>query len=205
MFGSQSRVIDLFANRFEPSGDEFLFRTNIRAAGVVVSASERDRFVKDFSRRIGFVTWIMATVTVLVIGVIAAVSVFNSANMPAFAMHSLGAAGLCGFLATFYWLWYAPVRSLKGRAPATEARSRADARRLALTRLTWGQLAIGAATVPVLLYSVGQGHNLLVGWYRLWLVAAALLLGGLGYRAFQKLRASSERPPDARPDNTLVR
>ena len=197
MFGSQSRVKQLFANRFEPDGEGFLFRANIRAAGIRVSASERDRLVAEFGRGILIATWTTAAFTILLMVGFVLVTTANFAKLPEFAAYLLVAVCILPFLAAFFWLWNAPVRALSARAPATAGRSKTEARRLAFQRMTWGQLGLAAVMVPVLLLRVGSRHSLLVGWNRAWLLVAGLFLVFVGVQAVRKWRASQARPPDA--------
>jgi hypothetical protein len=197
VFGSQSRVKQLFTNRFEPDGEGFLFRANIRAAGIPVSASERDRFVAEFGRGILIATWTTAGFIVLLIVGFVLVATANVGNLPEFAAYLLVAVCMLPFLAAFHWLWNAPVRALSARAPATAERSKTEARRLAFQRMTWSQLGLAAVMVPVILLRVGSRHSLLVGWNRARLLIAGLFLIFVGVQAVRKWRASRTGPSNA--------
>jgi len=195
MFGSTSRVKQGFAKRFEPDGDGYLFRASIRAPGIRVSAAERDSFVAEFGRSVAVATWVTAALTVLLFVGLALFTATNGASLPDYATFMAIAVCLIPLMAAFLWLWNAPVRALRTRLPSAEGRSRDDARRFALQRMTWGQRGLAALTVPFVLLRVGYRHSLLVGWNRLWLLAAAILLVLLGVQAVRKWRASARRAP----------
>lgn len=60
-----------------------------------------------------------------------------------------------------------------------------------LSRMTYGQLGVGALAVTAMLLKVGQKQDLLTGWNRLWLVGAALGFGAIALQAFRKWRFDS--------------
>ena len=190
MFGSTDHLERLFANRFEPDAGGYLFRAKYTAPAIVVSGPERDRFVTDFRRRIRRASWGLGGSCVLLMVGAAFASSAASIKLPDFAIYVLLTPCLCTFLGLTYWLWDAPVRALRSRPASAEGRSKAEARRAALLRMTWGQLGAAAAMPAVLLVSVGSRRNLLEGWNRLWLVSAALVLTLVAFRALKKWRAS---------------
>jgi hypothetical protein len=188
MFGSDNRLRQLFANRFEPDGDGYLFRTTIGAPGFKVSAEERDRWVAAFSRRFQVAIWATAGLSVLIL--LAAFLIAPSdVRLSGFWAYGVVALCLAPLLFLNRWLWNAPVRALRGRAPDAEGRSEAEAGRLAFQRMTWAQLGLAAAAPLLLLLRVGSRNNLLVGWNRLWLVAAVVFLAFVAFQAFRKWRA----------------
>ncbi|QUD86183.1 hypothetical protein [Phenylobacterium montanum] len=190
MFGSQTRTKDLFANRFEPDGDGYLFRANLKAPGVRVTSGERDRFVHEFGRRVTILTWVSAGVTVALVLAAAFYSTGENRSVAEWIIAPIVALCIGGFMGPFYWLWYAPVRALGGRLPATPGRSATEARRVALERLTWKQLGLSALVVPALLFRLTRGHDLLTGWNRLWMAFCGLLLLFIAVQAARKWRAT---------------
>jgi hypothetical protein len=199
MFGSGSRGSELFANRFEPDGDGFLFRANIRAPGIRVSAAERDRFVTEFTWRIRVATWGLSILSVLLLVGALLWADSRSGWLAKYSPYIVVAATLVPFLAFYMWQWNAPVRALSTRMPVANERSKDEGRRLAFRRITWGQLGLAAVMVPVLLLRFGARSNLLSGWNRLWLVAAGVFLVLVGIQAIRKWRVSRLPAPDAEP------
>jgi hypothetical protein len=176
-----------FFHRFEPDGDDYLFRRKLTAPGYRVAAAERDRMVAQFNRRF---TWLSLMGPILLLLVLAAATrVFGryGAGWQKLAILATFAIWLGLYGVLFYRIWSAPVRAVRGQAPVDQGRSKMHAQRLALIRLTWGQLAGAAIAVPVMLLTVGAKVNLLVGWNRLWLVLAAALAAGIAVQAVQKL------------------
>lgn len=194
MFGSEARVKRLFANRFEPEGDSFLFRANLRAPAIRVSARERSDFVVKFNRNIQISSWAWVALTLLMLVGAVVVSHASSTELPDFAMYLLLAFCLAGLLMGILWLWNEPVRALRGRVPETPGRSQAEAKQLGFQRLTWKQLGLAAATVPVMLLRIGARQDLFVGWNRVWLIFAGLLVVLIAVQAVRKLRSPPGRP-----------
>jgi hypothetical protein len=188
MFGSNNRLRQLFANRFETDGDGYLFRTTIGAPGFKVSAQERDRWLATFSRRIQIAIWATGGLTALIF-VAAFLIAPNEVHVSDWWVYGMVALCLAPLLFINRWLWNAPVRALHGRTPDAQGRSKAEAGRLAFQRITWAQLGLAAAAPFFLLLRVGSRNNLLLGWNRLWLVAAVLFLAFVAFQAFRKWRA----------------
>ena len=118
----------------------------------------------------------------------------SGATFPEYLLYIPMAACFALFLALYSWLWNAPVRALKTRQVEASGRTKDEARRLALQRVTWGQLGIGALAAPLVLLRVGARQNLLVGWSRLWILAAVLLLILVGVQAVRKWRIERGSP-----------
>jgi hypothetical protein len=186
------QTIDLFARRFEPDGSQYMFRPTIRAPGVPVSASERDRFVGDFCKGLRRSYWIMVGAVVIGIGLVCWLTL-ASAVPTAWVLTSMwmGLALIAAwFFLAYHRLWNAPIRALRGREPTAPARSGSEARKLALDRLTWPQLGLGVVIVAVTLWRIGASENLLAGWNSLWLVGAGTGLVFIAVQAFRKWRSS---------------
>ncbi len=41
----------MFLNRFEPNGDDFVFRPQPRAPGIRVTSGERERMIEEYNKR----------------------------------------------------------------------------------------------------------------------------------------------------------
>jgi hypothetical protein len=184
---------ELFANRFEPDGDAFIFRANLRAPGYRVDKSFRDRMIAEFGRRIVWSTWLYAGLTVA--GAVGVIWFFVSrqAKLPDVAVWGILAIAAVPLVATHLWLWNAPVRALRAQVPVAPGRSKDAAKQVALKRLTWRQLGVGVLMAPIVLFQLSSLTNLLVGWSRLWLVAFAAYLVLIAVQAVRKLRMDQQR------------
>jgi hypothetical protein len=188
-----SRVKELFANRFEPDGDSYLFRSSLKAPGIRVSAAERERFITAFNRQMTMLTWGGGLLfAVVLVGVIlVAFQADPNAAAPDYLIYSALAVFFVIWMALYYWFWGAPVRALQGRKPVDDGRSKSEAKRVALQRVTWGRLFGGLAAFTVAFLGLAARHNLLVGWYRLWLLFGGLVLVMASVTAFRKWRAEA--------------
>lgn len=191
--------IALFANRFEPVDNGFLFRADLKSPAVRVTIDERDRFVGDFARDSRLMTWLFTGGLVIITVVYVALAVGAGIDLPSWALALTIIASVLGLMAAFVWQWNAPARALVGRAPAAPGRSTLEARRIALRNLTWRQLGVGALAGPIVLVRMGARHNLLLGWNRVWLVLAGLLMLLVAIQAVRKWRSdAADRSVSAR-------
>ncbi len=87
------------------------------------------------------------------------------------------------------------MASTSTRGLAGGALTRSHARAVALSKISWWQLALAALAVPFLLGSFTDYDQLTVGWNRLWLVGAAVYYPMLAYQAYGKLRLNSAQAP----------
>jgi len=195
MNGSTALIRDQFANRFEPHGDGYVFRANLRAAGIPVSAADRDRFVAEFNRRLSIWAYggTAGFVVLLTVALFAFFLLNPEGEIPEFVSFLLVAAFLPVFLVPFFWLWNAPARNLRNRLPVDQGRSKAEATQLAFAQLTWGRLGGALAMLAFGLWALSRSHNLLVGWNRLWLAGAAALLALIAVQAVRKWQAERKR------------
>ncbi len=115
MYGSFDRLIELFSNRFEPDGDGYVFRANLRAEGIPVSKAERDKFVADYSRRIKISMWAsMGLMTALLIGGVVFV-VSHDVDVPQYALYVAFTPFILVSVGAMLWLAKAPTdTSMKG-------------------------------------------------------------------------------------------
>lgn len=194
MFRSRhtERVHQLFADQFEPSGDGFLYRRNLKEAAVRVSATERDMFEAQFRTRIRWIMWSIVPATLLLIAGLVLWGPDVHTSSSEMATYAGSAAILIPFLLAYRWAWNSPARALDRRAQLGEPRTREEMKRLTFARLTYGQLGSGVAIAAVLMLNVADKHDVLHGWGRLWLVFFAALLILLGAQAFRKWRFDRE-------------
>lgn len=188
MQSAHARVMQQFANRFERDGEAYVFRASLSAPGYAVDAATRDRLVSEFNRRY---LWLVRVTVVLVVLIFTAVAWFlvaRAGEVPDPVTWLILGGGLGLHLLPFYWLWNAPLRELRDWTPTVEGRSRLEARRLALRRLTWGRLGAAVLLIPFTLWRASARINVFVGWGRLWLVFCGAALGLVAVQAIRKLR-----------------
>jgi len=189
MFGNRSyeRSRQLFNDQFERNGSGYLYRKGMRSAAVQVSAEERDRFVAAFARAQRRSTYVLVAGTVLVILLLALLVPDTDGRISEFITY--GAVGLLVGLFALYWhwIWNAPARAVRGRTQVGVGRTRSETRRVILSRMSWGQLATGYAAIGYGWWRVAAGHDLLIGWWRLWIAVGIGLVGLAIWQAFQKL------------------
>ena len=180
------RVRQLFADQFEADGADFLYRKSMKGAPIRITSQERDNFVAAFNRRVRYAIWSVIPTMPLLIIVLALQ--FPEADSPAAQapMYIGLALILAPILLIFLWAWYAPARELSGRPAVGEARTREDVRQRMFAKLTYGQLAIAAASAPLLIWKISAKNDVWHGWGILWLVFAALIVAMAGAQAVRK-------------------
>jgi hypothetical protein len=192
---SWDRMIQSFANRFEPDGDGFLYRRSMKAAPIRVSAAERDAFVAQFKRQLPWLHWgIIAAVVLLIIGDV--LFERRSASIALYVGTGLIVALVTG--GTMY-LWAAPQRALADRPPVGPPRSGDEARRFAFRKKPWSKFLAGGAFLGVTLYRIGVKPHAFEGWGVLWLVAIGMGFMLLAVQAFRKWRADATPLPGSGP------
>jgi hypothetical protein len=193
MFGNRQyeRMRQLFDDQFERNGSGYLYRKGMRSAAVQVSADERDRFVAAFVRAQRRSTYALVAATVVVILLLALfVPSPNGRNSDVTTYSAV--ALLVGLFAVYWhWVWNAPARALTGRSQVGAGRTRAETRRVILSRMTWGQLILGYAAIAYGWWRVSAGHDVLSGWWRLWAAIGVCLVGLAAWQAFLKLRVDT--------------
>lgn len=196
MFQGSERLVKLFADRFEPDGADFLYRKNLRAAPIRVTADERDAFLADFRKAVSWAYWVLMGGTVVsIIGL-----VFLATIIPGLSATLFIFLFLAFFFAIYMGIYQqasdAPSVALRTRAAAGPGKSREEARAIMLAKLSWRRLGVAALAFAAALLRLSLRVDLTAGWNRLWLVGAAALYGFVGYRAYQKLRyGAAELPP----------
>ena len=181
----------MFADQFEPDGNNFIYRKHMKGAPIQVSASERAKYIRAFNIYLKYASWGIAIGIITLILFFATYSVMTATDLPDMDLTvGLGLIVVL-FIGGHYWAWNLPVRELRGRGTIGEPRSRAEIRRLFLTKLTYGQIAAGAGFGVLMLFHIGSKEGLLSGWNIVWLVLGTTLLIMSAVQAFRKWRFDS--------------
>jgi hypothetical protein len=192
MFGNAhfDRLRQAFADQFSDGGHGVIYRKYQKGAPVRVSKLERDRFVAAFDKRIRHAMWSIVPATVGLILLL--VWLTPDADSPAAQIAMWGgiAAILLPFTAIFYWAWGAPSRELERRTPEGPAFTKKEARALALSKITYGQLAIVALMGMGLVWKMSTKVDVFHGLGQVWLFCGAALVVIAGVQAIRKRRLS---------------
>jgi hypothetical protein len=203
MFGRYDRAREIFTNRFEADGDGFLYRSSPTAAPIRVTAAERDRFLSDLDRRLRWLYWGMMAATVVGIGGYAGLAIGLNLTVSSVPLYAVIGMIFVAYMAVWYWIWTAPRRELEGRATLGRGRTKDEARRAALARLTWGHIGGLAALMLVLMLRIVLRNDVLHGWNRLWLVLFGAAFVAIAFAVWRKWRF--DRRARAANDQRIVR
>ena len=190
--GSWERVRQSFADQFEQQGTSFIYRKSQKGEAIRVSAEERDRFLDEFARNSHRANWIIFVAIAVTIGGTITLSVFEGFDVPQAAFMVAIVVAIIPYFVYFKWAWAAPARELVGRTPVARERSPEEFRRLALQRITYGQLASAAAGGLIIPFVATSRQNLFDGWNRVWLVFGGGLVLLAAVQAFRKWRIEQE-------------
>ena len=184
----------LFADQFEPDGQNFIYRRSMKGAPIPVSAAERDRYIGVYAKFQKYSFWGTAIGTGVLIISFATYAVAIGVEPPMMTIYIGLGAIVAVSMAGHYWSWNLPARELRDRGVVGEARSRAETRRLVLARMTYGQIAIGAGAGIFFLLKARSGGDMFSGWNLFWtcFAIAALILSAV--QAFRKWRLESRQP-----------
>jgi hypothetical protein len=178
------RLVDLFAAQFTPEGSGYLYRRNQVGAGYLVGAAERDMFVAAYRREWRRLFWAAILSVMIVVGAIVAVFEEPDEGATIAAM-----VVLIGSLSLVHLrVWRGPERALARRVPSLPPLDRAAARHLKLSRVTWGNLALGPVFACVMASRAWRDESGVHGWRALWLVASVALLVMSAVQAWRKWR-----------------
>jgi len=182
------RVRQLFADQFSSDARGFVYRKGQKGAPVRVSEMERNAFVATFNKRIRYAAWSIVPATVGLILLL--VWLVPDVESPAaqMAMWIGIAAILVPFTLIYYWAWNAPSRELERRTPEGAALTRDEARALAFSKITYGQLALAALMGMGLVWKMSAKTDVFHGWGLVWPVLGAALVVLAGLQAIRKWR-----------------
>lgn len=184
------RVREIFADQFEKDANGFRYRRGMKGALYRVSEAERDQFVTTFNKRLRYASWAIAPATIILILMLAC---FIPDSDSAFAEGAIwGGVGaiLIPFMVIYYWAWNAPSRELQSRAPEGAALTRDEARSLALSKITYRQLGLGAAFGVGLVWTKSVDVDVFHGWGVIWLIFGVALVALSVVQAIRKWRYS---------------
>nr|WP_317894075.1 hypothetical protein [uncultured Sphingomonas sp.] len=179
-----------FANQFSDGGDGFIYRKHQKGVPVRVSELERDAFVATFSNRIRFAMWSIVPATFGLILLL--VWLTPDSDSPAAQIAMWGGIGaiLLPSMVMVYWAWGAPSRELEHRLPEGPALTKEEARALALSKITYGQLAVVVLIGGGLVWKMSTKTDIFRGFGLVWLILGAALVVTAGVQALRKRRFS---------------
>lgn len=192
MFGNAhlNRVRQAFADQFAGDGHGFIYRQNQTGVPVRVSKLERDGFVTAFEKRIRCAMWCIVPATVGLILLLVWLTPDTDSPAAQIAMWGGTAAIILPFMVVFYWAWGAPSRELELRTPEGPALSKVEARALAFSEITYGQLALAALMGVGLVWKMSTKTDVVHGSGLVWLVFGGALMLLAGVQAIRKWRFS---------------
>jgi hypothetical protein len=182
------RIRQTFADQFANDPNGIVYRKGQKGAPIRISERERDEFVSTFDRRIRFAMWSIIPATVALILLEAwLIPDTHSAVADVVIWAGIGTI-LLPFMSVFYWAWNAPSRELQRRMPEGAALSKAEARALAFSKITYSQLALAALMGAGLVWRKSGETDVFHGWGMVWLIFGGGLIGLCGIQAIRKLR-----------------
>jgi hypothetical protein len=199
LIGSVDRMRDSFDAQFEVAADgKYLYRRNQKGEPMSVTADERERFIRQYVRRIWFVLLGMMAGLVILWGVIIWWSVSNGVDLPDVALYV--SSGVAVVIATvlMYWVRGAPARELEDRTPIGRERSGEEMRAIYLSKTSYRQLGAAGAFGAFLILFRGIRDHSHPGWHWFYLLLGGALIVFAAVRAIQKWRFDSERGSDVR-------
>lgn len=185
-------VRQLFADQFAGDSQGFIYRKGQKGAPIRISEIERDEFVATFNKRIRYASWSIfpATIGLILLLVWLVPDMDNPAGQ--MAMWVGVTAILVPFMAIYYWAWTAPSRKLERRTPAGAALTKEEARTLALSKVTYGQLMLAALMGVGLVWNNSTKADVFRGWGVAWLVFGGALIALAGLQAIRKWRLGGQ-------------
>jgi hypothetical protein len=196
---SFARMQQRFEAQFEP-GDQggYLYRANSKAAAIPVSSEERDTFAMQYAVRLyAIVSAMVLAVTVLLGVVVLRTDTHRMGDAP--TVQIFAGMVVISLVATagMEWVFRAPARALKGRAPVSRALTSDEAREVAFKRMTYGRLAAIALlglSAPIARRNLFPEN---VAWHRWsWAIAVVVVLVATTV-AVRKWRFESAHSDDA--------
>ncbi len=186
------RLRQAFADQFSRDEHGFIYRKFQKGAPIRVSERERDELVTTFNKRIRYATWSIVPLTIGLI--LPLVWLVPDADGPAaqIVMWVGLAAILLPFLSIFFWAWNAPYRQLESRTPEGAALTKEEARALAFSKITYGQLALVALMGAGLVWKMSTKIDVFHGWGMIWLGLGSALIALAGVQAIRKWRFSQQ-------------
>ena len=186
------RVRQLFADQFSAGASGTVYRKGQKGAPVRVSETERNEFVRMFNKRIRYAAWSILPATVgLILLLVCLIPDVDSPSAQIAVWVGI-AAILVPFLVIYHWAWNAPSRELGLRTPEGPALTKNEARAVAFSKITYGQLGLAALTGVALVWKMSARTDVFHGWGVVWLVFGAALFVLAGVQVIRKWRFSQQ-------------
>lgn len=187
------RLRQAFGDQFTTDDHGVIYRRYQKGAPVRISEVERKRFIIAFNNHLKYATWSIFPATVGLILLL--VLITPNANSPSaqLTMWVGLVVILVPFLIYFRWAWNHPSRELKRRAPEGAALTKEQARALAFSKITYGQLALAALMGAGMVWKMSMRFDVLHGWGMIWLLFGAGLIVIAGIQAIRKWRFNQQR------------
>ncbi len=158
------RVQEIFAEQFQPNGIGLVYRKSSKGPAIRVSAAERDAFIAAFNRKLRLATWGILAATVLLIGILSALLPDDGSTEGQISIYA-SVFGIVGLFMLVYWsAWNEPMRQLERRPITQAALSRAEARHVGLSKISYGQLFFAVVAALALTFRQAGEHDVFHGW-----------------------------------------
>lgn len=195
MFGNSyfDHIRKIFADQFVSDAHGYIYRKGQKGAAFRVSEAERDNFIGTFNKRIRYASWSIVPATISLILLLAwLISEGDRSEAKVASWIGVGAI-LLPFLAFSYWSWNAPTRELRKRTPESPALSESEARALAFSKITYGQLSLAALIGIYLVWKKSLKTDVLQGWGIIWLLMGGGLVLLAAVQVLRKWRFSQQQ------------
>lgn len=187
-FRAIDRLRQSFAAQFEPEeGRSFLYRQDQKGPAIRLNADERQQFIQAYDRAIRWSFWGMFGGTVVVCGALT-VALGRQIESRPWILYLPLIGVMAGFVAWQMWARYAPARALSRRLPVAPALSSAASKGLAMRKLSYGQLTIGALAAPFMIWNASRAWDVTQGWGLLWIAGGGAVFVLVVVQAFRKWR-----------------
>ena len=188
MIGSShfDRVRQIFADQFSTDLNGYIYRSGQIGASYRVSAFEREQFVATFNKRMRYATWSSFPATVIFILLLAWLFPDTDSFRNSIALWVGIGAIIASLMAIFFWAWNAPARELQRRFPEGAALTKTEARTLAFSKITYGQLALAAVMGGGLAWKKSSETDVFHGGGLVWLFVGGSLISLAGIQAIRK-------------------
>jgi hypothetical protein len=195
---SVQQMRETFEAQFEDSGHgKYLYRRSQKGEPLPVTVEERERFVRQYVRRIWLIMAGMMITLLAFVGITIWRIIATHSDFPDMLIY-VGTAGIAAVaIALMYWIHGAPARELEGRTPVGRERSKEEMRAILFGRLSYWQLAGVAAMGFIFPFTLRSHPDVFHGWARLWLVFGASMVLMAAVQAFRKWRFESAHPDDS--------
>lgn len=177
-----------FADQFSQDTQGFTYRKNQKGAPIRVSSIERDDFIKIFIRRTNYA---LCSIPLAAAGlVLTTVLLTPKIDAPPFEITVfIGYAAISLlYIVFFYWAWNSPSRELQGRTPEGAGLAKEEARALALSKITYSRLALGAFIGLAVVWEKSRKADIFHGLGAVWLILGGGVIALAGVQAIRKWR-----------------